>query len=216
MARPPVKLLSPDLIVKTALRIIDADGVAGLSMRKLAAQLGVSGPSLYHHFASKDEILDAIVDTINSQIRLEDPEAGWEAALTSYAYQLRAVLVEHPHVVEFLALRPVTKHGGLRIYEHMIGVLSSCGWEIAFGREVVLAVENLVYGAALMANAPDIHLAVGQRAQYPLLSQLPSAPPRDLSVDGFDLGFAALIEGVRRLIRQSDRKVSQRRRAPAH
>lgn len=208
MPRPSTPLLSRKAIVDAALRIVDAEGVAGLSMRKLAADLGVRGPSLYHHFASKDEILDAIVEQINSQIELDQAGPGWEAALTSYAYQLRAILTAHPHIVEFLALRPVTKHTGLRIYEHMISVLSSCGWDLTFGRDVTLAVENLVYGAALMANAPDIELTADQRAVYPLLARLPGEPPHEPPDDGFDIGFAALIQGLRRLAVRSNGRIS--------
>jgi AcrR family transcriptional regulator len=204
MARPSVPLLSRNAIVDAALRIVDAEGVAGLSMRKLAADLGVRGPSLYHHFASKDEILEAIVEQINSQIDLDQAGPGWEAALTSYAYQLRAILSAHPHIVEFLALRPVTKHAGLRIYEHMISVLSGNGWDITFGRDVTLAVENLVYGAALMANAPDIELTPDQRAAYPLLTRIEPHEPPD---DGFDIGFTALIQGLRRLAVRPDGQV---------
>jgi AcrR family transcriptional regulator len=199
MPRPSTPLLSRDAIVERALKIIDADGVAGLSMRRLAAELGVSGPSLYHHYGSKDEILDAIVDKINSEIRLGDADAGWEATLTGYAYQLRALLIAHPHVVEFVALRPVTSHSGLRIYEHMIGKLSECGWDVPFGREVTLAVENLVYGAALMANAPDIALTEEQRDVYPLLARMQDEPSPHVPDDGFEVGFRAFIEGLRKI-----------------
>jgi len=215
MPRPSVPLLSRDAIVARAMQIVDAEGVSGLSMRKLAADLGVRGPSLYHHFASKDEILDAIVEQINNQIDLDQVGPGWEAALTSYAYQLRAILTEHPHIVEFLALRPVTKHAGLRIYEHMISVLSNCGWNLMFGRDVTLAVENLVYGAALMANAPDLALTADQRAVYPLLARLPDEPPHEPPDDGFDIGFAALIHGLRRLAERSNGQITAAAR-PAH
>src|SRR5262249_6340124 len=156
----------------------------------------------------------AIVEQINSRIRLEDVGPGWEGAITSYAYQLRALLVEHPHVVEFLALRPVTTHAGLRIYEHLISVFTGCGWDIGFGRYARLSVENLVYGAALMANAPDIDLGDDQRAEYPLLTRLMEAAP-ELTDDGFDLGFAALIEGLRGLERGSKGKVTSTGRARA-
>lgn len=203
MPRPSTPLLSREAIVERALKIIDAEGVSGLSMRRLAAELGVSGPSLYHHYGSKDEILDAIVDKINNQIRLEDSGAGWEATLTSYAYQLRALLIAHPHVVEFVALRPVTSHSGLRIYEHMISRLSACGWDVAFGREVTLALENLVYGAALMANAPDIDLTADQREVYPLLARLQADPPVHVPDDGFEVGFSAFVEGLRKLTGES-------------
>jgi AcrR family transcriptional regulator len=213
MARPSTPLLNQQAIVDAAVDIVDADGVAGLSMRRLAARLGVSGPSLYHHFASKDEILDAIVEQINSRIRMEEVGPGWETALTSYAYQLRALLVAHPHVVEFLALRPVTKHAGLRIYEHMISVMAGCGWNVSAGRDMTLAVENLVYGAALMANAPDIDLTAEQRSDYPMLARLPDEPSHKPPDDGFDLGFAALMNGFRRLAEESDAQISATPRA---
>lgn len=215
MARPPTPLLSRKAIVDAALRIVDAEGIAGLSVRKLAVKLGVSGPSLYHHFASKDEILEATVELINNQIDLDQAGPGWEAALTSYAYQLRAILIAHPHIVEFLALRPVTKHAGLRIYEHMISLLYSCGWDLAVSRAVTLSVENLVYGAALMANAPDIELTADQRTAYPVLAQFPGEQPHEPPDDGFDIGFAALIRGLRQLARdQNERIVTAAPRVP--
>jgi AcrR family transcriptional regulator len=197
MARPTTPLLSTHAIATAALRIIDADGLAALSMRRLAADLGVSSPSLYHHYASKDEILDAIVDEINAGITLADASPDWETALQAYAYQLREALSAHPHVVEFVALRPVTAHSGLRIYEHMISQLASCGWDAALAREITLAVENLVYGAALMANAPDIELSEEQREIYPTLARL-ADQPHQAPDDGFEVGFAALIDGLRR------------------
>ena len=59
MARPRKPLLSIDRIVETARALVDAEGLAAVSTRRLAAELGVSGPSLYNHFRTKDEILEA-------------------------------------------------------------------------------------------------------------------------------------------------------------
>ena len=199
MARPSTPLLTRELIASVALRIIDDEGMEALSMRRLAAELGVRGPSIYHHFAGKDEILEAIIEQINGAIDLDAAGPGWEAALTGYAYQLRALLVRHPHVVEFLALRPVTSDAGLRIYEHLIATLQASGWSVSFSRDVALAVENLVYGAALMASAPDISLTVDQRARYPTLAAYLDEPPHATPDDGFEAGFGALMEGLRRL-----------------
>ncbi len=197
MARPTTPLLSRELIVDTAVAIIDSEGTDALSMRRLAAALGVRSPSIYHHFRNKDEILGAVVDEIHDGIDLGRAGPDWETALTSYAQQLRAALIEHPHVVEFLALRPVTKDAGLRIYEHMISTLMRGGWTVTFSRDVTIAVENLVYGAALMANAPDIELTADLRARYPTLARFADQPPHDRPDDGFDTGFRALIEGLR-------------------
>lgn len=178
MPRPHVPLLSRDAIVERALAIVDAEGTGGLSMRRLAADLGVSGASLYHHFAAKDEILDEIIDRIYLQIRLDEAEGDWAGLLTGYARQLRALLTEHPHLVEYLALRPVTSDPLLRVYEHFALQLDRSGWTAEFSREVTLAVENLVYGAALMANAPDLDLTAAQRQKYPLIAELWKAETR--------------------------------------
>lgn len=199
MPRPSTPLLSREAIISRALRVIDAEGVGALSVRRLASDLGVRAPSLYHHFANKDEILDSIVDLIYAQIRLADAGTSWEKILTTYAHQLRAALTAHPHVVEFMALRPVTRDAGLCIYEQMISRLSACGWSTAFSRELTLAVENLVFGAALMANAPDIELTAEQRTSYPHLAALAISAPRNAPDDGFDVGFSLLISGLRQL-----------------
>lgn len=197
MARPTTPLLSRALIVEAAVAIIDSEGTDGLSMRRLASALGVRSPSIYHHFRNKDEILGAVVDGIHDSIDLGRAGPDWETALTSYAYQLRAALIEHPHMVEFLALRPVTKDAGLRIYEHMISTLMRAGWTVTFSRDVTIAVENLVYGAALMANAPNIELTADLRARYPTLASFADQPPHERPDDGFETGFRALIEGLR-------------------
>ena len=64
MARPRTPLLSRDGIVAAALALVDAEGLEALSTRRLAAELGVSGPSLYNHVATKDELIDAVVDCV--------------------------------------------------------------------------------------------------------------------------------------------------------
>ncbi len=205
MPRPPIPLLSREAIVSRALSIIDADGVSGLSMRRLAAELGVSGPSLYHHFTSKDRILDAIISHISDEIRLEEVRPGWEAALTSYAYQLRAALAAHPHVIEFIALRQQSARSGRRLHEHVCTQLLASGWDAAFGDQVALAVESLVLGAALLANTPRAGPAGAEQAGAELAGEAKAAeraagqPPGD----GFETGFRALLAGLRILAAES-------------
>jgi AcrR family transcriptional regulator len=70
MARPRKPLLSRDLIVEAALALVDAEGLEAVSTRRLAASLGVSGPSLYNHFRTKDEILDAVADAVSARVDL--------------------------------------------------------------------------------------------------------------------------------------------------
>src|SRR5438034_8475951 len=103
MARPRKPLLSRERIVTTALALIDAEGLAALSTRRLAAELGVSGPSLYNHFTTKDELLDAVADTIIAQVDVSALATGtdWRTGLLDWARSYRAALAAHPHIVPF-------------------------------------------------------------------------------------------------------------------
>lgn len=201
------------MIIDRAITLIDKEGSSALSMRRLAAGLGVSGPSLYHHFASKDEILDGIVARMMEQIELSCEPPDWEGILTEHATQLRAALNAHPHVVEFVALRPVTSVAGLRIYEHLGSRLTGCGWSPDLAREAILAVESLVLGSALMVNSPDIELDEEQILEFPFLAQTAGGPSPNPPEDGFELGFTALMAGVRALV--VERPASARPKATA-
>ena len=85
MARPRKPLLSSDRIVETARALVDAEGLDALSTRRLAAELGVSGPSLYNHFPTKDEILDAVADAVIGEVDLSMFEDGrdWRTRCTT-------------------------------------------------------------------------------------------------------------------------------------
>ena len=94
MGRPRTPLLSRDRIRDTALTLIDRDGLAGLSMRKLAAELGVQAASLYKHYPTKDQVLDAIVHRVISGVDTSAFERGddWPSALAAWARSYRTAL----------------------------------------------------------------------------------------------------------------------------
>src|SRR3954464_1261755 len=106
MARPRKPLLSTDRIVATARELVDTEGLGAVSTRRLAAELGVSGPSLYNHFRTKDQILEAVADFVSAQVDLsmfdEDDDRDWRTALRDWAVSYRSALTEHPHIVPVL------------------------------------------------------------------------------------------------------------------
>ena len=87
-----------------------------VSTRRLAAELGVRGPSLYNHFATKDEILDAVADAIVGAGRhvMLRPTHDWREALRRWARSYRAALLAHPNIVPFLAQGPGRRPAALR------------------------------------------------------------------------------------------------------
>ncbi|WP_206295935.1 TetR/AcrR family transcriptional regulator, partial [Streptomyces sp. SID10115] len=119
MARPRKPLLSRERIVETARALVDAEGLAAVSTRRLAAELGVSGPSLYNHFRTKDQILEAVADSVSAQVDLSmfepDDARDWRTALHDWAVSYRAALTLHPNIVPVLARGPGRRPAGLRL-----------------------------------------------------------------------------------------------------
>ena len=71
--------LSRERVLNGAVAVADASGIAGLTIRSLAQQLGVKPMSVYHHVANKDQILDGIVDIVFSEIELPSASGEWRA-----------------------------------------------------------------------------------------------------------------------------------------
>jgi len=98
--------LTREEIVDTALGIVDAEGLDALSMRRLAATLGVEAMSLYHHLSGKAALLDATVDRMRSEMRLPEIEpADWAEALAAVFVEYRRVLIAHPNMLPLAARR---------------------------------------------------------------------------------------------------------------
>src|SRR3954469_14089866 len=122
-ARKPVQLkrqLSQDLIVETGLRILDAEGLDGLSMRRVAQELDTGPASLYAHVANKEELLELIFDRVLGEIELATPEPGrcWEQ-VREYALESHRVLSSHTDVARAGLAAVPTGPNGLRAGEFL-------------------------------------------------------------------------------------------------
>jgi AcrR family transcriptional regulator len=91
-AAPPRQPLSQDLVVETALRVVRAEGLDAVSMRRVAQELGTGPASLYAHVSNKDELLELMLDRIAAQVRLPEPDPGrWQEQIKEIARELRRV-----------------------------------------------------------------------------------------------------------------------------
>jgi AcrR family transcriptional regulator len=203
MARPRKPLLSRDRIVTAALALIDTEGMAALSTRRLAAELGVSGPSLYNHFATKEAILDAVADTVIGQVDLSMFSGGrddWRQALLDWGRSYRAALTEHPNIVPFIATGPGLRPAGLRMADAVFGGMVQAGWPPAQATRIGALMRYFVTGSALGSFAGGF---VGDAdaydpADYPHLGQAHLlARHRDRVDEGaFETGLRALVHGL--------------------
>lgn len=105
MARPKVPLISRRSALAAALKVIDADGLEALSIRRLGDELGVNGASLYHHFHNKDDILVGVAQLALADVRAPEDAKDWREWLPANARRLRDALLAHPNLIPVLLRR---------------------------------------------------------------------------------------------------------------
>lgn len=202
MARPRKPLLSPERIVAVALALVDSEGLQAVSTRRLATELGVSGPSLYNHFRTKGELLDAVADTVVAQVDLTvfDEGARWWEALAAWARSYRAALAAHPEIVPFLAQGPGRRPAGLRMADAVFGAMVEAGWPPAQATRIGATMRYFVAGSALGSFARGFvdDPAAYDPADYPHLGQAHLLAERQHEVDegAFETGLRALVDGL--------------------
>ncbi|GAA3378148.1 TetR/AcrR family transcriptional regulator [Streptomyces sannanensis] len=195
-------MLSPERIVEAACALVDAEGLAAVSTRRLAAELGVSGPSLYNHFRTKDEILEAVADAVSAQVDLSMFESGrdWRTALHDYAVAYRAVLTAHPQVIPLLAQGPGRRPAGLRIADVVFGAMVRAGWPAAQATHIGALMRYFITGSALGSFAGGFvdDEAAYDPADYPHLGQAHLLAERQQKIDegAFETGLKALLDGL--------------------
>jgi AcrR family transcriptional regulator len=120
--------LSRELIVDTALGIIDAEGVAAVTVRRLARELDTGPASLYWHVANKEQILELVYDRILGELEFPEPDPSrWDIQIREVARMSYDVFAAH-HDAALLSLGTVPfGPNGLRMIEWMLGLLRGAG-----------------------------------------------------------------------------------------
>lgn len=119
--------LSADGIFRAALDLVDAEGLDALTMRRLAADLGVATMSLYGHVPNKDDLLTGLVNLATCEIELPSPAAPPWDALRSIIREFRRVSLVHPNLVPLIVRQPPTGAAGLRTLEAALDAMRRAG-----------------------------------------------------------------------------------------
>lgn len=198
MARPLIALLSRELITEAALSLVDEIGFDRFSMRRLAERLGVQAASIYSHFASKDELLDAVANVLIRSVDTSGFGAGWKAGLLTWGRSYRAVLEAHPHAVHIIAAGAGKRADFLEMANAVQGGLVTAGWPPRYATMISASVKFLVIGSATTPFASgfsdDASVYVDR---YPHLKDAHRIPhARRIDADSFELALKALITGL--------------------
>ncbi len=147
-ARHGDSAVSRSAILRVALRIVDRDGVDGLSMRRLSEEVGRDPTVLYRHISNKAELLDLVAEAVLGQLQVDTADPDWAAQLRAVAHDFRRLALEHPNVVPLLVTRPLATPlgrrppGMLRPLEDVLALLTSAG----FTGDDALHIYRVIFG----------------------------------------------------------------------
>jgi AcrR family transcriptional regulator len=152
---PQAVPLSRALVLRTALSIVDRDGVAGLSMRRLGDALNRDPMSLYRYAANKAALLDGVAELVLEQLTVDTTDADWESQLRTVARTYRDLALAHPQVVPLLVTRPLATPlalrplGTLRPLESVLELLTRAGFSTIDALHIYRSLFGLLHGHVL-------------------------------------------------------------------
>lgn len=199
--------------MQVALQRADTEGIEALSMRKLAQELGVKAMSLYNHVASKDAMIDGMVDLVVGEIELPGLNVDWKTAMRRRAISAHAVLLRHPWSALALMSRVNVGPAMLRYVEATLACLVEAGFSYPMADYAWNALDSHIYGftlqalsfpfeAAAYAAAAKDYVAMIPPEQYPYLNQLTHyvIDGRHDGLHDFEFGLNLLLDGLETLL----------------
>jgi AcrR family transcriptional regulator len=171
--------LTRDRVVTEALTAIAEDGIQALTMRSLAARLGVVPGAVYYHVRNKQQLQDLVLDNVLAEVDLHlDPSLGWTGKLKVLAHRLRQVLEAHPGVAGILKTRDPLGPHSLALAEALLEPLQAAGFTdrqagLAFFLVVDYTIGFAVSGASTSVNEQRVRDPATRAQLHQFFGSLP-------------------------------------------
>jgi AcrR family transcriptional regulator len=200
--------LTREAIVAAAIEIADAEGLAAVSIRRVAARLDARAMSLYTHIARKDDLLDLIRDEVAGELLLEgEPSGSWRDALILIARRSRESALRHPWMIDLHSHGGVPGPNALRHVDQSMAALSGLGLDTVVAWRIISAVDHYMLGYVIqeiiqLRRGDDRELLapyltdIAASGDYPHLEpMLKTGLPDE---QNFERGLAWLLDGIER------------------
>jgi AcrR family transcriptional regulator len=154
-ARDDDSQVSRSVILRSALSIVDRDGVEGLSMRRLSDEVRRDPTVIYRHVPNKAALLDGVAEIVLGQLRVNTTDPDWLGQLRAVAHDFRRLALTHPNVVPLLVTRPLATPlgqrplGMLRPLEDVLTLLTSAGFSGADALHIYRVLFGYLHGHIL-------------------------------------------------------------------
>lgn len=205
-----------------AVAIADAEGISSLTMRRLAAELGVEAMSLYHHVANKDAVLDGITDLVVSEIQVPPSGTHWRTAMRERALSAHEVLLAHPWSAMLIMSRFNIGPGMTSYLNATLGRLREGGFSIHGALDAWNTLDSHIFGFTLQElqlpfdAADNAQVAAGvidlfDPTQFPYVIEVVTEVSRAGRVEHFEFGLDLILDGLERTL-ESQLAAGKRRR----
>ncbi len=203
-------------VLQAALAVADEGGTTGLTIRAVAQRLGTSPMAIYHYVATKDEILDGLVDLVFAEIEPPAPEGPWRAEIAKRMGSARAALRRHPWAISLMESRTTPGPASLSRHEATLATLRRNGFSVAAAAHAYALIDSYVYGFAVQETTLPLGAAedAGELAQqmmarfesaYPYLTEIATEhvmrPGYDFG-DEFEIGRELVLDALESLRRR--------------
>ncbi|MBI5320940.1 MAG: TetR/AcrR family transcriptional regulator [Bradyrhizobium sp.] len=187
--------------------LVDREGLEALSTRRLGEELGCEAMSIYHHFPNKAHLMDALVDLMLADARVElSPEWDWLERLRRCAHGFRAMALKHPKFFPYFAVHRLNTPSGVAFIDGIIGILREAGFSDRDAATYFREIGYYLTGAALDESAG---YAQGPSAAEPVSNETIVASFKNLAAAApffqpehfqatFETGLEMLLAGIQR------------------
>jgi TetR/AcrR family tetracycline transcriptional repressor len=205
MPRPREPLIEREAAVRVALEMIDEAGLPAFSLEKLSRRLGVRGPSLYHHFADRAELLSLVAELILHEVPdVWDPRSpsatlSWDRRLLQATLELRHAVVRH-HNAGPVLLEHFPRQLVLPVYERAVAALADEAVPVRYHVLLIEGLEKLALGFGLSRAAEESRAGAAfpevSAEEFPALGEALAASAHEQEAV-FEAACLAFLDGVK-------------------
>lgn len=203
--------LDRDRIVAAAMTLADTQGLEAVTMRAVGGALGVEAMSLYHHVASKQDLVTALLDAVIGEYTLPVPGEAWKPQVRSSAISANQVLQRHGWAPgALMTFRAMPGPRWLRWSEELLATLRRAGFSPELTHHAFHILESHIYGSALRqvnfrpspeeleAMATGFLATIDQNALPSLVEHIQGHLTGEFRGNGFELGLDLILDGLER------------------
>ncbi|HET9141519.1 TetR/AcrR family transcriptional regulator C-terminal domain-containing protein [Actinophytocola sp.] len=202
-AMPRPRSLSQADVAVAALAVIDRDGLAALTMRSVAGELGLATMGLYRYVLGREQLEQLVADHVLAAVDTRVPaRGGWPARVSTLAARLRAAVATHPEVVPLIVTHRATCPAARRWAEATLEVLAAAGFA-GMARVIALrALLSYLIGSLQLDDRGSLTgpgtaaLAALPAGEYPLLAETARLGQRVSPDEEFRRGLIVLLRGL--------------------